>query len=426
MARASKGPGRKEVLAALKAHNGVVAQAALSLGVSETTMGRLVARHSLKETLAEIRERAAVEERAKRARPVTDPERVQEDQLREEVKLLKRENSDYAKALASQEGLFDRIVEATRISVEKPAYKPARQKATLPARSVVLPIYDLQFGAHVVASDTPGRKGSYDSRVFDQRLARYIEGVEGSLRDYAASHRLQEALIVLGGDMVEGDEIFPGQSWQLELDPPRQVWELAVKLGDALQRIIATAKSEFGIPKVGIYAVPGNHGKVGGKRGGARPTTYSWDWLLFKILADRLRAEPVEHFAIEPGGAVLFGAADFVFLAIHGDEIRGWGGLPFYGLTKFDGRAMRLHQTVYDYLLMGHHHQPASIPNGSGETIVSGDWMGGTNLSRMMTAASRPQQNVLFVARKWGITEVARIYLQSAAQAYSATPVHRV
>ena len=75
---------------------------------------------------------------------------------------------------------------------------------------------------------------------------------------------------------------------------------------------------------------------------------------------------------------------------------------------------------------MGHHHQPASIPNGSGETFVMGDWVGANNLSSQMTAASRPQQRVLFVSPKWGVTGSEPIYFQDAAEAYDPTPVHEM
>src|SRR5690348_18016163 len=40
----------------------------------------------------------------------------------------------------------------------------------------------------------------------------------------------------------------------------------------------------------------------GGKRGGARPKTYNWDWGLQTMLKDKLRAEPIDEFIINPAG----------------------------------------------------------------------------------------------------------------------------
>lgn len=343
---------------------------------------------------------------------VTDVERIRRDQLEAEVAYLRRENRRYAKELANREAVVERIIEAGRVPVIVPDYRVARQDRSRPERSVVLPIYDVQYGQLVRPTDTPLNAGGFDSSVFDTRLARWLEATTGSIRDYAASHRVTEAVIVLGGDLVEGADVFKGQAWQLERDPARQVVELREKLGEALRLEIRFLKEEIGVSRIMMLVIPGNHGKVGGRQAGATPATMSWDWLLAEWLRDRLRAEPIDVWGIEPGGALLFETLDRLFLAIHGDEIRGWGGLPFYGMTRYDGRAMRLTGEVFDYVLLGHHHQPASIPNGSGgEFIVSGDWVGANNLSRTLGAASTPQQRLLFVSRRYGITEQVPIYL---------------
>jgi hypothetical protein len=143
----------------------------------------------------------------------------------------------------------------------------------------------------------------------------------------------------------------------------------------------------------------------------------SWDWLMTEFLKLRLAGHPIDVFANEAAGALLFETMGHNFLLIHGQEIRGWGGIPFYGFTRFDGRAIRMTGEIFDYCLSGHIHQPAQIPNGSGgEYIISGDWVGANNLSGQITAASRPQQNLLFVAQKWGVTERVPIYFQEAAR----------
>lgn len=402
---------------------GSVAGAGKALGITESSLRRRVESRGLTE---EVRKLTLVHPKGEGVELIDDPRRVQADQLKAENKLLRKENAEYAKRLASEEEFFTRIVEATRVPTSVPKLRTPKQNPKLSPRSVICPVYDQQYGQFVQPSDTPAGLGRFSTAIFDQRLERWLEGTSGSIRDYAQSHRIEELILVLGGDHVEGDDIFAGQAWQLELDPPRQVWDLACKMDEAIRQLVRFAKEEIGVPKVGIYGVTGNHGKVGGKKAGARPSTYNWDWLFLMLLRDRLREEPIDQFQIEPGGSLLFGCADHIFLAVHGDEIRGWGGLPFYGLTRYDGRAMRLHRVLYDYLLMGHHHQPATIPNGSGEHIISGDWVGANNLSRFITAASRPQQRVLYVAQKYGIVEDSRIYFTNSTEAHESPPVHSV
>lgn len=408
-------------LVALVAQHGSVSAVAKVLNMPRATLAHHIERQGIRDRCNDTRVRAAatVEDV-----PVTDPARVRADQAAAQIKALKRENADYAKALASQEEFFDRIVEATRVPVERKKYKAPRRPKGLPTRSAVLPIYDQQFGQLVRASDTPGHRGGFSTDVYDERQARYVDGVIGHLRDYSRSHQLDELIFALGGDHVEGDEIFAGQPWQLELDPARQVWELATRMTDAVEQIVQVAKEELGVKHIALYGCCGNHGRVGGRRGGARPATYSWDWLFLKLLADRLRGEPIDEVAIEPEG-LFFYAAGLEFQAVHGEHIRGWGGLPYYGIARYDAKSVRLHNRVFRYLLLGHHHQPATITSGSGaEAIVSGDWVGANNLSGVITAASRPQQRILYVAEKWGITEDARIYLTSAEEAHAPSRIY--
>ncbi|MBA2707942.1 MAG: hypothetical protein H0U59_09085, partial [Gemmatimonadaceae bacterium] len=391
---------------------------AKELGRTRNALSGYLTRHDLNERVREARKEEPT------VLSVVAPERIKADQDAAVMKALKRENAEYAKALATQEQFFQRVVEATRLPVNVPKYRPIKQSAKKPTRSVICPIYDQQFGQFVRASDTPGNQGNFSVKVFDERLARWVEGVTSVIRQYATAYRLEELLIPFGGDHVEGDEIFAGQAWQLELDPAQQVWQLALKMDSAIREVVRFAKEEIGIPFIALYAVTGNHGRVGGKRGGARPATYNWDWLFETILFDRLASEPIDEFAIEPGGSLFFRCAGHEFQAIHGDQIRGWGGLPFYGLSKHDGRSIRMHSRIHRYMLMGHHHQRAEIPNGAGETLVSGDWVGANNLSGMISAASRPQQSVIFVAEKWGVTGTERIYFTPADEAYEPTQIH--
>lgn len=404
-------PSDKE-LAALVLRMGQQA-AADSLGIPRPTLQSRLKRRGIK-----------TQRQGQQVAPVDDPQRVRITQLEAELKALRRENKHYSEALADQEQFFTQIIEETRVAVKKPKIAPKPPKRKSHHLSVILPIFDQQFGQFVRPSDTPGGKGNYSEAVFDKRLARWVEAAKGIMRDKATAYALDELIVPFGGDHVEGDEIFPGQSWQLEVDPVRQVWMLAEKMEPAIRSVVRYAKRDLGVKKVACYGVDDNHGKVGGKRSGARPKTYSWNYLFLRLLFDKLREEPVDQFAIEPGGSLFFRAADHEFQLIHGHQVRGWGGLPFYGLAKFDGRSMRLHNRIYRYLLMGHHHQPAKIPNGAGEIFVSGDWVGANNLSGDMTAASRPQQSVLFASKKWGITCEENIYFEDAHAAYEPTHIY--
>lgn len=401
------------------AKNGYTA-VAKSLGIPSTTLRA----HLDRRGIPSAKQAAAVEVGEIPAKPVDDPDRLRVTSLEAQVDHLKRENSEYGKKLATQEELFDRIVETTKLPSPKPKLKARKkQHGSKPSNSIIAPIYDQQFGQFVRPSDTPGRKGNFSLEVFDERLERYVEGLTGIIAKRADGYGIKELIIPFGGDQVEGDEIFAGQPWQLEIDPVTQVWELHGRMLTAITEIVRFAREDIGIEHIAIYGVTGNHGKVGGRKSGARPASYNWDLLFLKFLFASLQKQPIDEFAIEPLG-IFFYAAGHEIQAVHGDEIRGWGGIPFYGLTRFDGRSMRLHNRLYRYLIMGHHHQPADIPNGAGRTIICPDWVGANNLSRDMAAASRPAQKVLFLSEKWGMCGMEDIWFTEAHEAYEPTKIY--
>ena len=345
-----------------------------------------------------------------------------------ELRELRRETKKLAEIVGRRQEWVAEVVEAARVPVKVPTYYPRATKpdGKLPQRSIVIPVFDLQYGSQVRGDEVVLGRGGFDASVFDARLAAYVEKVTALLSARAASVRFSEMNLILGGDLVEGDQIFAGQQWQLDCHPIRQVLDLRVKLGAALEYLISFAYTQLGVEHVAMYGIPGNHGKVGGKRSGSVPPDYSWDWMATELIFDQLREQRIDLRVNEAGGAILFETLGHTFLVTHGDEISGHSGIPFYGFAKADGRYLRLSQVLYQYHLCGHIHQPANLPNGSGgATIVSGDWVGPTSLSRTIIAGSRPQQTVLLVARKHGLVEENHIYLDDPETRKPAT-VHRV
>lgn len=397
-------------------------QAAKYYGIPKSTFVDFLVRNNLPTK----KDETVINEELNKVASIDDPLRVKIDKLNIQLNVLKKENKEYAKRFASRELFLDEFRAVCQIPVETPEYKVAHQPDGRPEESCITPIFDQQYGQQVIKSDTPGDKGGYDTEIFDKRLARWVDAVTGIMKKRAEGYNIVELIIPLGGDQVEGDEIFAGQAWQLQIPPTEQVWQLSEKMTVALKEVIRYAKEEIGVKRIALYGVDDNHGKVGGKKSGARPATYSWNWLFQQILFDKLAGEPIDEFASEPGGALFFYCQGHEFQLIHGHQIRGWGGIPYYGLQKFESRSLRLHNRLYQYLLMGHIHQPAEISNGAAETIVSGDWVGANNLSGQIVAASRPQQKVIFVSDRWGVSATERIYFEEASVAFEPTDIYGV
>jgi hypothetical protein len=342
-------------------------------------------------------------------RDVTTAEGRKNVNLELQVKDLKKEVKKLRLALLDQENLVERVVIASTTPLPKPEFKVRASTSKKPERAVLLPIFDQQYGARVIPEDTVGGIGGFDSSIFAERVRLYVEKCARIMRAYAVEHTLTQIVFAIGGDTVEGDEIFGGMEWQLEMPPPDQVMGMRDHLSwivDALMEVGAS----LGIKKASVLCVPGNHGKRGGKKAGARHKSDSWDVMVYRLLEERLKNYPIFNFAIEPAGNCTFDVLGNIFGMIHGDEVKGWGGLPFYGLTRHDAKMIRTLNVIPEYVLLGHHHQPASIPIGYGEHLMSGNWVGASNLSNVV-GSNTPQQWLFFVDRDYGVCTREPIYL---------------
>jgi hypothetical protein len=393
----------------------------LSLNAHINKDGNEVLRASISEAVAEYNAARSVP-----SVDVTTAEGRRAANRNAEIAYLRKENKRVSALLLDQENLVDRVINAAVEPRERPRFKPRTTAATGDRRrDVVLPLFDMQFGSKIIPEDTIGGIGGFDTQIFRKRMQLYVDKVTARLVDYGKSHTYDSLIFAFGGDLVEGDEIFPEQVWQLELNPVEQVVQLVDILEGMVHEIMGVAVEELGFGAVSAMCVLGNHGRVGGKRKAGRGKTYSWDYLVCEMLKTRMKNYPWHRFEIEKGGACYFDSKGHTFAMIHGDQVKGWGGIPFYGLTRHDAKLVRTLSTVYDYLLLGHHHQPASIPIGFARHLMSGNWVGGTNLSEYV-GSNIPSQNMYFVSENYGAADSSEIFLQTKDQGRPLATVHSV
>lgn len=325
------------------------------------------------------------------------------------------------KRIVEQEDLVERIVGLA--AEERPAVRfSPRRSAGAKERDALLPMFDMQFGSKVEIKSVPGGLNLFNEQIFTERAERYVEAVCGSLSDYGVSHTIKNTIILLGGDLVEGWGIFPGQEWSLEFDPVEQVTRLTPILEEMIDAILGHVFEHTDCENATIFGIPGNHGKIGK---GEMPTTASWDYLILRWLQKTFaRDKRIGNFAIESAGHLWFESMGHTFLSVHGDEVRGWGGIPYYGLTRFDAQAMRMHNHMFDYLLLGHHHRPANIEVGYGEHLMSGNWVGATQYAKKIVASGWPSQWVFYVSEEYGVSERSPIRLVKKDEVAAGPTIH--
>jgi len=382
--------------------------ASQTLGVSENTLRKYCRAEGIDFTMA-----------PSPALQLTPEERVARDteleRAKDERSYYKRLYDEALTHIRSQEDLVAGLAERFVAPRPAPRFTNAKGKANgkrLPERVAVLLLSDWQLGQLVRLADTGGAN-AFSWEIAEKRAARLVDAAVGHIENTLHAYRVSRVIFALLGDIVEGHDVFNGQPWQLEKDAAMQAIDGSALMTSVLAGIMEPLRSA-GVA-FDMYAVPGNHGKPGGRRGGATPATFSFDYLLYEFLRRELAKWPLEHVAVEPAGRLLFQAAGHVCLMTHGNEVRGWGGFPYYGLDKAHARLTLELETLFTYWLLGHWHADATLPAGRGKRIVNGNAVGANQLTTAaLLGAAAPLQVLAYFSREHGLAETAYLYLAGA------------
>lgn len=305
----------------------------------------------------------------------------QRDNLARQLQATKHRNQDYL------DTVWAAVEETVSTIVIPPVEAPRGGLSTVTAGEVAVALLsDLQMGK---------RTPDYDSGVCSERVMRYARKIVALSSRQGA--RPRHLVVPMLGDMIEGVDIFPGQQWLIDSTLYAQLFNTTpALLADFCRYLLAHFET------VTVYAVDGNHGRIG-RKGQFGPMDNA-DRMLYRILALLLRDEPrFQLHMTDPEGernwyqVMELGA--YSALLIHGDQIRGHSGFPWYGLgKKVNGWGSGGIPEQFRDVFMGHYHQLGRIPlnqrsvwcNGSTEST-------NTFAAETLAAQSEPMQWLLFV-----------------------------
>lgn len=326
----------------------------------------------------------------------------------EEIRALKADNARLRRQLGRKEGgegliaaaVADAFSGGVDLRIRQPA-KPGKSSRK-PEEVAVLHVSDTQLGK---TTDT------YSLAIADERLQRLASKALRITETRRSSSRIRELRIYLGGDMVEGEDIFPGQAHEIE----QGVFEQAVNSGPSiLARMIL--KLVDGFDKVRVVCVVGNHGR---NTRFASPHT-NWDRVLYSVLGHMLQgpATPAAvrkrlEFVIPEEWYAVDRIYDWGNLIIHGDQIKGQLGFPWYGLGKKMAGWIDSIPHPWDYIWLGHFHTYAgplvineriALANGTTES-------GNVYAQEQLAASGHPCQRLAFFDAEHGLIADNQVFL---------------
>ena len=122
--------------------------------------------------------------------------------------------------------------------------------------------------------------------------------------------------------------------------------------------------------EINFIGIPGNHGRSTKKKEYKDPSN-SFDYLTYKIVEIEVNAAKHKlnnckvNFMTPKSNFVFTNIMGHNILFTHGDNIKAWNGIPFYGMLRDYSNKQEVFQSVYItpfyYFCLGHFHQPISL-----------------------------------------------------------------
>ena len=171
--------------------------------------------------------------------------------------------------------------------------------------------------------------------------------------------------------------------------------------------------------EVKIYCVSGNHGRRSQKKDFHGPWD-NWDYLISEVAKLHCAALDNVEFLIPKSFSMNIDINGHGFGMEHGDGVKGWMGIPWYGLERKTRRLVSLHNAVgkqISYFVFGHFHALSTNADLKGEMIINGAWLATDAYSYNSFSGYRePMQLIHGVHEKYGITWRLPIKLKDEKQ----------
>lgn len=231
--------------------------------------------------------------------------------------------------------------------------------------NMILMISDMHIGRRT-------RTFNYD--VFKERLDILCENFISLKKIINRSFALNRLDILLLGDILDGEEIFRGHGYEVEMNIDDAIQTAVNDIALMINKMLSRTNFE----EVRVFGVPGNHGVA--NRNGSVGT--NWEKAMYRLLAERLSYEVYSA----KDWYIAFDVGDRKAIAMHGDNIKMTNQIPFYGINRnvLRWRAGGLGESDFDYVFLGHFHVLASMSCNDVRTYLNGTMLDGdTYVERM-------------------------------------------
>lgn len=324
--------------------------------------------------------------------------------LRKQAALLRTEIASLRERLGSREETIERLRDAVA-AIEPPKAKPVKSKAgPKPKVSAVLLLGDWHIG-EVIRGCEVEFSNSFNWKAAQRGIERIVKAFIKWVACQRGAYAIDHCAVIGLGDWISG-EIRDELRQFAEFPTPVQV----ARAGSLLAWAVCTIAAHFG--HVDFWEVGAdNHGRLTRKPIAKHKAEYNMGYLTYAIAELRLRSLRNVACVSSPAMKLMAHINGWRFLCEHGDTVRAWMGVPWYGIQREVGREAirRMNQRRFDYVVTGHWHTPVFLEN---RVIVNGALTGTTEYDHSAGRFAAPCQVGFLVDANHGV--------------FAFTPFHRL
>lgn len=281
--------------------------------------------------------------------------------------LSARLQAEADRALLKERALQDILLDTLRDSIRplefrQPKFAPPKSASDHEEQAVLL-LSDLHFGK---------RTPRYNLETARQRVARAFQKVREIVALHRRAYRIRNLHILWGGDIIDGESIYPTQPHHLDAPLVGQI----VATTSTIVEELSTLAGYF--ERVNNYCVRGNHGRLS-------KFAYegsNFDAILYHFMRMATDKIPNLSWTIPDDWHLMAKIGGRKVLLIHGDQIKMQLNLPWYGITTRVSRwASTLGLSDFNIACMGHFHTSSTLRWNDKEIFTNGTAVAGDDFA---------------------------------------------
>jgi len=325
----------------------------------------------------------------------------------DEIKSLKRRLKEIEEQDTLEKSILQVIGSMASRNVDPPKWLTKPQSRGK-GQHVPLTIWSDWHAGEVVNPRELHGLNEFNSRIMESRVRTLVDTTIHLCRNHGPGN-YPGAVVCLLGDFISGG-LHPEL---LRSDDLSQI-QATLHVRDTLAWAIEKMAEEFG--SLFLPCTSGNHGRNTHKSEYKGTVYQNFDWLIYEMLIRHFADRKDIVFANPVTNEVHFSIFGERYLATHGDMlgVRGGDGIigsigPIMRGSLKVGRQSAAYGQDFDWLLMGHWHQPLYLPG----IIVANTLKGFDEYAARALRAppSVPSQPLVFVNEKFGHVSYSEVFL---------------